>query len=72
MNGYRVVTDGLKPAEKIVINGLQRARPGMKVAPTPGPMLADSGGGDQTSGPPRDPQTPPRWTPSGNAHAATP
>jgi RND family efflux transporter MFP subunit len=30
--GLRVVRDGLRPGEKIVVNGLQRVRPGMKVA----------------------------------------
>src|SRR3546814_8164792 len=29
----RVITDGLKPGERIVVNGLQRVRPGDTVAP---------------------------------------
>lgn len=33
VNGLRVVTDGLKPGERIVVNGLQRIRPGAVVAP---------------------------------------
>jgi multidrug efflux system membrane fusion protein len=33
VNGLRVVTDGLKPGERIVVNGLQRIRPGALVAP---------------------------------------
>ncbi len=37
---YRVVKSGLKAHEKIVIKGLQRARPGSKVMATVGPMLA--------------------------------
>ena len=28
VNGLRVVTEGLKPGERIVVNGLQRVRPG--------------------------------------------
>lgn len=32
-NGLRVVTDGLKPGERIVVGGLQRIRPGALVAP---------------------------------------
>lgn len=32
VDGLRVVKDGLMPGEDIVINGLQRVRPGMKVA----------------------------------------
>src|SRR5205085_9461146 len=31
IDGLRVVSDGLKPGENIVINGLLRVRPGMKV-----------------------------------------
>jgi RND family efflux transporter MFP subunit len=42
VDGYRVVSSGLKPGEKIVVNGLQRVRPGMKVTPTAGPMLAQA------------------------------
>jgi len=40
VDGYRIVTGGLKPGEAIVVNGLQRVRPGMKVSATRGPMLA--------------------------------
>ncbi|MGF7050900.1 multidrug efflux system membrane fusion protein [Bosea sp. OAE752] len=32
-DGLRVVTAGLKPGERIVVNGLQRVRPGATVAP---------------------------------------
>jgi RND family efflux transporter MFP subunit len=42
VDGLRVVTSGLKPGEKIVINGLQRARPGLKVTPTAALMTPDS------------------------------
>ncbi|AOB29673.1 hemolysin secretion protein D [Bordetella sp. H567] len=37
-DGLRVITDGLKPGEHIVVNGLQRVRPGDAVAPTVVPM----------------------------------
>jgi RND family efflux transporter MFP subunit len=40
VDGYRVVVGGLKAGEQIVVNGLQRVRPGMKVAATSGPMVA--------------------------------
>jgi RND family efflux transporter MFP subunit len=40
--GLRVVEDGLKPGEKIVVNGLQRARPGTKVSATVASMTSDS------------------------------
>jgi multidrug efflux system membrane fusion protein len=33
VDGLRVVADGLKPGERIVVNGLQRVRPGAEVAP---------------------------------------
>jgi RND family efflux transporter MFP subunit len=42
VDGMRIVTAGLKGGERIVINGLQRVRPGMKVAPTVAPMAQDS------------------------------
>ena len=42
VDGLRVVTAGLKPGDEIVINGLQRVRPGMKVAATVVPMAADT------------------------------
>jgi len=42
VDGLRVVTSGLKPGEQIVINGLQRARPGLKVTPTAALMTPDS------------------------------
>jgi RND family efflux transporter MFP subunit len=41
-DGLRIVTSGLKPGERIVVNGLMRVRPGMKVAPTLTPMAPDS------------------------------
>jgi RND family efflux transporter MFP subunit len=37
-DGLRVVREGLKPGETIVVEGLQRVRPGMKVQPTAVPM----------------------------------
>jgi membrane fusion protein, multidrug efflux system len=35
VNGLRIVTAGLKPQERVVVNGLQRIRPGALVAPQP-------------------------------------
>ncbi|CAM3681821.1 efflux RND transporter periplasmic adaptor subunit [Bordetella sputigena] len=37
-DGLRVITAGLKPGERIVVNGLQRVRPGDAVAPNVVPM----------------------------------
>ena len=42
VDGLRVVSSGLKAGEQIVINGMQRARPGMKVTPTVTAMTPDS------------------------------
>jgi multidrug efflux system membrane fusion protein len=33
IDGLRIVRSGLKPGEKIVVNGLQRVRPGAQVSP---------------------------------------
>ena len=41
VDGLRVVTQGLKAGERIVVNGLQRVRPGATVAPQPVAMNAD-------------------------------
>ena len=38
VNGLRIVQTGLKPNERIVVNGLQRVRPGAAVAPEVVPM----------------------------------
>ncbi|SFD38827.1 efflux RND transporter periplasmic adaptor subunit [Paracidovorax konjaci] len=38
VNGLRVVTAGLKVGDRVVVNGLQRVRPGMQVAPQDVPM----------------------------------
>jgi multidrug efflux system membrane fusion protein len=43
VDGLRVVTAGLTAGERIVVNGLQRVRPGAVVAPQPVSMDAKSG-----------------------------
>jgi membrane fusion protein, multidrug efflux system len=43
VDGLRVVRTGLQPGERIVINGLQRVRPGSKVQPTVAPMAPTAG-----------------------------
>jgi RND family efflux transporter MFP subunit len=40
--GLRIVTSGLAAGDRVVINGLMRVRPGMKVAPTLSAMAPDS------------------------------
>ena len=42
VGGLRVVDSGLTAGDQIVINGLQRVRPGMKIAPTLASMVPDS------------------------------
>lgn len=39
-DNLRIVRDGLKPGEKIVVNGLQRVRPGAPIAAQTVPMVA--------------------------------
>ncbi|HUR94087.1 MAG TPA: efflux RND transporter periplasmic adaptor subunit [Gemmatimonadales bacterium] len=41
-DGLRIVRSGLTAGEKIVVNGLMRVRPGMKVTPTVAAMVPDS------------------------------
>ncbi|MGH7649870.1 MAG: efflux RND transporter periplasmic adaptor subunit [Gemmatimonadaceae bacterium] len=41
-DGLRVVKHGLTPGERVVVNGLQRVRPGVKVNPTVVPMTPPS------------------------------
>ena len=33
VDGLRVIEEGLQPDDRVVVNGLQRARPGAKVDP---------------------------------------
>jgi RND family efflux transporter MFP subunit len=40
--GLRIIRDGVAPTDKIVINGLVRARPGGKVTPQPGKIETDA------------------------------
>ncbi len=40
VDGLRIVDSGLQPNERVVVNGLMRVRPGMKVAPTLSEMTA--------------------------------
>ena len=47
-DGLRIIEEGLKPGELIVVNGLQRVRPGSPVTPQTVPMEA------QTSAPRKD------------------
>ena len=43
-DGLRVITSGLDPKDRVVINGLVRARPGAKVTPQPGSITVAAQG----------------------------
>jgi membrane fusion protein, multidrug efflux system len=43
-DGQRIITTGLEPGERIVVNGLQRVRPGALLAPQPAAQAATPGG----------------------------
>jgi RND family efflux transporter MFP subunit len=45
-DGLRIVTSGLQVGDRVVVNGLMRVRPGMKVAPTVAAMAPDSSAAD--------------------------
>jgi RND family efflux transporter MFP subunit len=38
LDGKRIVRDGLRTGDRVIVNGLQRARPGMTVAPETAPV----------------------------------
>jgi multidrug efflux system membrane fusion protein len=40
VDGLRVIEEGIEPGERVVVNGLQRARPGGKIDPTEIDMAA--------------------------------
>jgi RND family efflux transporter MFP subunit len=43
--GLRIIRSGIEPTDRIVINGLMRARPGTKVTPQPGTIALDKTAG---------------------------
>ncbi|MFM9879076.1 MAG: efflux RND transporter periplasmic adaptor subunit [Burkholderiaceae bacterium] len=66
MDGMRVVTQGLKAGELVVVNGLQRVRPGAPVLPE---VLAVDAKGLPIEPPPAPPGAPPGAPPSGDKPA---
>lgn len=42
VDGLRVIRSGLNPADRVVIDGVQRARPGKPVTPQPGRVVPES------------------------------
>ncbi len=52
VDGLRVIKEGLQPGEAIIVNGLQRVRPGVQVQPEKIAMLpVQAGGADPTASP---------------------
>jgi multidrug efflux system membrane fusion protein len=49
VDGLRIVRSGLSNGDVVVVNGLQRVRPGMKVDPQTVPMLPSAGSGQAHS-----------------------
>lgn len=45
----RVITDGLEPTSRVIVNGLQRVRPGMEVRPVPAGAAGAAGSGPAPS-----------------------
>jgi RND family efflux transporter MFP subunit len=54
VEGKRIVRDGLKPGDQIIVNGLQRVRPGMQVAPETLASAAPAPAQHQPSASPND------------------
>lgn len=44
--GLRIILSGLKPTDRVIVDGLVRARPGAKVTPVNGVITAESGAGN--------------------------
>jgi multidrug efflux system membrane fusion protein len=65
VDGLRIVREGLNPGDIIVVNGLQRVRPGATVAPTKVAMDARGRALQQVAG-----SEAPAVIASGNLHAA--
>jgi RND family efflux transporter MFP subunit len=61
VDGLRVIRGGLAPTDRVIIEGQQRIRPGMKVAPQPGRIVA---------GAPTAPQPPVLIQPAAQASGA--
>ena len=55
IEGLRVVRSGLKPTDSIIIDGVQRARPGAKVTPKPGKIVPPAPGTGPTMPPVSEP-----------------
>lgn len=68
-DGLRVVSDGLKPDDLVVVNGMQHVRPGIEVKPVPVSMTASLGAADRAR---VEAAAPPSASPSALASARAP
>jgi multidrug efflux pump subunit AcrA (membrane-fusion protein) len=51
-DGKQAIESGVTPADRVVVNGLLRVRPGMKVRPKPaGPVVAGAAAPEKSAGP---------------------
>jgi RND family efflux transporter MFP subunit len=73
MDGMVVIDEGLNPDDLVIVNGLQRARPGAKVTPlqdaqpaTPAPPQDTPPAGTGATPPPNAPSPPPTASPPGS------
>ena len=48
VDGFRVIAEGLKPDDNVIVNGLMRARSGVKVTPQRSSIGSASAAGPQT------------------------
>ena len=68
VNGLRVIRSGLTPTDKVVIDGVQRAKPGRKVKPTPGKISDLAAQTPATARPPLDIASPRSATSASAVH----
>jgi membrane fusion protein (multidrug efflux system) len=50
VGSLRIIEQGLNPGERIVVDGMERIRPGMTVVPKPAPPIADTAASPVTTG----------------------
>jgi RND family efflux transporter MFP subunit len=68
-DGLRVVTDGLKTGERVVVNGLQRVRPGNPVTPKPSAPRAKTAAAGSIDSAPFEPHESARALPIAGAQS---
>jgi membrane fusion protein (multidrug efflux system) len=56
---YLIVRDGVKPGERVIVDGVQKARPGSPVNPSVAPVGGQSGAKAEAKGPEKPAETKP-------------